>query len=68
MPFGIDRVVVEALGLEEDLVRCAVGEAHHLVLDRGAVARTDALDLAGIHGRAMEVGADDGVGGLGGGR
>ena len=36
----------------------AVGEAHHLVLDRGAVARADALDLAGVQGRPVQVGAD----------
>ena len=44
----------------------AVGEAHHLVLDGRAVARADAADLAGVHRRAGEVGADDGVGRLGG--
>ena len=42
------------------------GKPHHLVLDRRAVARADAADLAGIHGRTAEIGADNGVGGLGG--
>ena len=51
----IDGVVVEAFGLEEDLVPLALGEAHHLVLDGRAVARADALDLAGVHRRAGEV-------------
>ena len=38
----------------------AVGEAHHLVLDGGAVARPDAARSApGIHRRAVQVGADD---------
>ena len=32
-----------------------IGEAHHLVLDRGAVTGADALDLAGIHRRLVEV-------------
>ena len=40
----IDLVRVEPLGLDEDLVRGLVREAHDLVLDRRAVARTDALD------------------------
>ena len=35
-----------------------VGEAHHLVFDGRAVARPPALDLAGVHRRAMQVGAD----------
>ena len=51
-----------AFGLQEDLVAAAVGEADDLVLDRRAVARADALDLAGIHGRAIEVPPDELVG------
>ena len=58
---GIDGVVVEAFGLQEDLVAAALLEAHHLVLDRGAVARACALDLARVHRRAAEVPLDDGV-------
>src|SRR5215467_5589265 len=42
----IDSVVVEALWFEEDLVAAALLEAHDLVLDRGAITRTDAFDLA----------------------
>ena len=58
----IDRVVVEAFRLEEDLVPLAIGEAHHLVLDRRAVAHARGRDLARIHRRAMQVGADQRVG------
>jgi hypothetical protein len=41
---GVDLVGVQALGLDENLVREFVGEAHDLVLDRRAIARPDALD------------------------
>ena len=58
-PIRIDERVVEALGLEEDLVRVAVREALHLVLDRRAIARAPPLDRAGEQRRAVEVGADD---------
>src|SRR6185437_2604064 len=37
---GIDGVVVHALRLKKYLVTGPVGEPHHLVLNRGAVART----------------------------
>ena len=36
----------------------ALGEAHDLVLDRGAIARPDPGDVAGIERRAVEIGAD----------
>ena len=36
----------------------AIAEADDLVLDRGAIARAAALDLAGIHRRAMHIGPD----------
>ena len=36
-----------------------VGEAHDLVLDRRTVARPAALDLAGVHRRPVQVGADE---------
>ncbi len=61
----IDGGVVEAFRLEEDLMPVALAEADDLVLDRGAIARTAARDLAGIHRRAMHIGADHGVGRLG---
>ena len=35
-----------------------VGEAHDLVLDRRAVARPARLDLARVHRRPVQVGAD----------
>ena len=55
---GIDRGVVEPFRLQEDLVAVAVAEPDDLVLDRGTIARTAALDLTGIHRRAMHVGPD----------
>ena len=58
-PVRIDLVRREALGLEEDLMARAVGEAHDLVLDRRAIARPDALDHAGEERRAIEAAADD---------
>ena len=50
---------VQPLRLHEDGMAFLVGEAHHLVLDGGAVARAGALDLAGIHRRQMQVFAND---------
>ena len=58
----IDRRVVEPFRLEKNLVPVALAEAHDLVLDRRAIARTAALDLAGIHRRAMHIGANDFMG------
>ena len=58
----IDGVVVETFRLEEDLMPLALLEAHHLVFDGRAIARADALDVAGVHRRAGEVRGDDGVG------
>src|SRR6516225_6769484 len=43
----------EPLGLDENLVGTALREAHDLVLDRGTVTGTDALDRTGEHGRAV---------------
>src|ERR1041384_7118061 len=51
----IDRGVVEAFRLEENLVAVALAEADDLVLDRRTVAGPPALDLAGVHRRAMDV-------------
>lgn len=50
---------VEPLGLDEDLVALAIGEAHHLVLDRRTIARPHALDHARVHGRAIERAANE---------
>ena len=54
-------MVVQAFGLQKDLVAIAFGEAHHLVLDRGAIARPRALDLAGVDRRPVEVRQDQRV-------
>ena len=62
----IDRGVVETFRLEENLMAVALAEADDLVLDRGAIARAAALDLPGIHRRAMHIGPDDRVRRLGG--
>src|SRR6185295_20114198 len=52
-------VGVKAFGLDEDLVRRLVRESNYLVLDRGAVTRAHAFDLAGEHRRAVGGGTDD---------
>src|SRR5439155_8895759 len=44
----------EALGLEEDLMARLAGKAMNLVLDRRAITRTDPLDDAGKHRRAID--------------
>ena len=41
----------------------AVGESHHLVLDGGTVARAGSPDAAGEHGRTVEAGGQQLVGG-----
>ncbi len=46
---------VDAFGLEENLVPLLVREAHDLVLERRAVARTDAANLPVEEGRAIDV-------------
>src|SRR6185437_8658428 len=56
---GIELVGLEALRLQEDLVRFLARETMDLVLDRGAIAGTDALDHAGEHGRSVEAAAND---------
>src|SRR6185312_14285922 len=61
----IDRRIVESLRLEENLVPIALAEPHDLVFDRWTVARPPALDLAGIHWRAMDIRPDDLVSGGG---
>ena len=61
----VDGRVVEAFRLEENLVAVALAEAHHLVLDRRAIARTAALDAARIHRRPAEVPADHLMGRVG---
>ncbi len=63
---GVDLGDIQALGLDEHLVAGLVREAHHLVLDRGAVARADPFDLAGVQRAAVQRAADDVVGALAG--
>ncbi len=55
----VDLVRVEALRFKEELVALLVGEADDLVFDGRAVARADGLDGAGVHGRAVDVVADE---------
>ena len=55
----VDLVRVQALRLEKKLMLQFIGEFDDLVFDAGAVARPDALDLAGVHRRAMHVLAND---------
>src|ERR1700686_638970 len=59
----IDLDRVATLGLEEDLVTLLVAKAHHLVLDRRAIARSPAMDHARVHRRAVKAAADNLVGG-----
>src|SRR5205085_8028357 len=63
-PVGVDLMRLQPLGLEENLVRSLARETVDLVLDRGAIARTHALDHAREHRRAVETRADDVVGAL----
>ena len=58
----IDCRIVDAFGLEEDLVAVAIGEADHLVLDRRTIAWAAPGDRARIDGGAMRIGADDAMG------
>ncbi len=55
----VDLVGVEALGFEEKLMGQLVGKGDDFGLDGGTVARADGLDLATVHGRAMDVFAND---------
>ena len=56
---GVELVGVQPFRLHEDLVRVFVREAVHLVLDGGAVTGSDALDVAGEHGRTIQPATDD---------
>ena len=58
-PVRIDGRVVKAFGLKENLMPVAIGEAMDLVLDRGAITRAHAGNLACEERRAVEIGADD---------
>src|SRR3546814_20607664 len=48
----IDGIVVQSLGLEENLVAVALAETHHLVLDRRAITRPGAARR--LPGRSAE--------------
>src|SRR5262249_47453761 len=66
---GADAVAVvfervPAFGLQEDLMPFLVGEAHDLVLDGWTVARPTATNLAGVHRRPVEIGANQLVDGF----
>ena len=63
---GVDLVRMERLRLEEDVVRGAVRKPHHLVLDRGTVARAARFDLTAVHRGPVQVGPDQLVGPGGG--
>ena len=60
-PVHVILARVPALRFEEELVARLVGEFDHLVLDRRAIPRPDALDPPGIHRRPVKVVADDRV-------
>ena len=53
---------VQALRLEEKLVHPLVGKLHDLVFNRRAVARANRLDLPAVHGRTVNVFANDAMG------
>ena len=57
----IDVIFVrtDAFGFEENLVTLLFGKLDDFIFDGGTIARTDAFDLPGIHGRFVEVLADD---------
>ena len=54
-PLQIHFLGVQAAGLDEQLVPGLIREAHHLVLNAGAVPGADALNLPAIQGRAVDV-------------
>jgi hypothetical protein len=58
-PVRVDLVRRQAFRFEEDVVAVLAGETMNLVFDRRAVARPNAFDDAGVHRRAIEIGADD---------
>ena len=55
----VDLVRIQAFRFEEELMLRLVGELDDLVFDGRAIARADALDLAGVHRRAMHIFAND---------
>src|SRR4029079_14316254 len=61
---GIDQRIVQALGLEENLMRVAVGKALHLVLAPWEITRAATDSRPSKERRAGQVRADDVVGAL----
>ena len=53
---------MQSLRFEKELMPLLIGEPRDLRLDRGAVARADALDDTVCHRSAVEVRTDDGMG------
>src|SRR4029453_3154338 len=64
----IDSVILEAFGLQKNLVSVALAEFHDLVFDRPTITRPTACDLSRVHRRAMHILTYDLVGGLNGAR
>ena len=64
----VDRLIVEPLRLEKDLVSGTVGKADDLVLDRRTIADTRCRYLPGKHRRLVQVLTDQRVGRLVGAR
>src|SRR5579875_752455 len=62
----VDLAGAPSLWFQKDLVRALIGEAHNLILDRGAVARANALNHARIERRTVQVVADNLVRAFGG--
>src|SRR5688500_6828777 len=56
---GVNLTGAQAFGLEKNLMARLVGKAMDLVLDRGAIARTNPLDHASKHRRAVQAGPND---------
>ena len=55
----IHLVGIEALRLQENLVRFLCRKAHHLIFDGRAITRADAFDHTGEQRRAIQAAADD---------
>ena len=59
MPCDVPFRGVKPFRFQEHGMALLVREAHDFVLDGGAVARPRAVDGAGVHGRAVQVGKED---------
>ena len=56
---GIPLARVQPFRFQKDVVAVAPGEAVDFVFNGRAIARADTFDDAGVHGRAVQIGADD---------